>query len=50
MAKRKKKKKTGQSKVAGAGLDGFMDLTNLGVSESAEEEEAEMSYLVSGFA
>ena len=31
------------------GLEGFVDWTNLGVSESAEEEEAEMSGLVFRF-
>ena len=32
------------------GLEGFVDWTNPGISESAEEEEAEMSGLVSSFA
>ena len=47
--KRKKKKKTGQAKAVGVGLEGFVDWTNLRVNESAEEE-AEMSGLVSVFA
>ena len=50
MAERKKKKKTKQSKVVGAGLEGFVDWINQRVSESAEEEKEEMSCLVSGFA
>ena len=51
MVKRKKKKKTGQVKVAGARLEGFMDWTNSGINESVEEqEEAKMSSLVSSFA
>ena len=50
VAERKKKKKTEQSKAANAGLEGFVDWTNSRVSESAEEEEANMSYLVFGFA
>ena len=50
MAERKKKKKTKQSKAVGAGLEGFVDLMNPRVSESAEEEKVEMSCLVSGFA
>ena len=36
-------------KIVGAGLERFMDWTNPGVSESIEEEEVEMSGLVSGF-
>ena len=47
--KKKKKKKIGQAKAIGAGLERFVDWTNSGVSESAEEEEAKMSSLVSGF-
>ena len=49
MAKRKKKKKTGQAKAANAGLEGFVDWTNPRVSESTEEEKAEMSVLVFNF-
>ena len=46
VAKRKKKKKIGQSKAADMGLEGFMDWTNPGVNELAEEEEeVEMSCL-----
>ena len=41
-----KKKKVGQVKAAGKGLEGFVDWTNPGISESNEEEEAEMSSLV----
>ena len=33
-------------KAVGAGLEGFIDWMNTGVSESAEKEEAEMSGLV----
>ena len=47
---KKKKKKTGQIKVASAGLEGFMDWKDLTVSESGEEREAEMSSLATGFA
>ena len=47
--KRKKKKKVEQAKDVGAGLEGFVDMMNLGVSESVEEEEADMSGLVSSF-
>ena len=36
-------------KAVNVGLEGFVDWTNLGVSELAEEEEAEMSGLVSSF-
>ena len=50
MAKIKKKNKTGQSKAASMGLEGFVDGTNLGVSELAEEKEADMFGLVSDFA
>ena len=50
MAKTKKKKKTGQAKAANAGLEGFVDWMNPGVSESTEEEKAEMSVLVLDFA
>ena len=42
MAK-KKKNKTGHIKVVSAGLKGFVDWTDLTVSESTEEREAEMS-------
>ena len=49
MWRREKKKKTRQAKATGAGLERFVDWTNLGVSESAEEEEAMMSGLVYGF-
>ena len=35
-------------KATDAGLEGFMNWTNLGVSESAKEEEVEMSGLVFG--
>ena len=44
------KTKTGQAKVVGKGLEGFMDWTNPRISESAEEEEAKMFGLVSSFA
>ena len=47
--KKKKKKKTEHAKAVGVGMEGFMDWMNPRVSESAEEEEAEMSGLVSGF-
>ena len=47
---KKKKKKTRQAKAAGARLEGFVDWTNSGVSESSEEEEAEMFGLIFGFA
>ena len=47
--KRKKKKKTGQVKASGAGLEGFVDWMNPRVSELDEEEEAEMTSLVSSF-
>ena len=46
----KKKKKIEQEKAVGAELEGFVDWTNPGVSESDEEEKTEMSGLVSGFA
>ena len=46
---KKKKKKTWQTKAAGVGLEGFVDWTNLGVSESAEEEKNEMSGLFFSF-
>ena len=46
---KKKKKKTEKAKATDARLEGFVNWTNLGVSESAEEEEAEMSGLASGF-
>ena len=49
-AESKKKKKTKQSKDVSAGLEGFVDWMNLGVSESVKEEEAEISCLVSDFA
>ena len=49
-AKKKNKKKTMQAKAADAGLEGFVNWTNPGVSKSAKEEEVEMSGLVSGFA
>ena len=49
MAKKKKKKKTRQAKAADAGLEEFVDLMNPRVSESAEEEDVEMSSLVYGF-
>ena len=47
---KKKKKKVGQVKAAGKVLEGFVDLTNPGISESDKEEEDEMSDLVFGFA
>ena len=50
MTERKKKKKTKQSKATDIGLEGFVDWTNPEVNELTEEEEAEMSYLVSSFA
>ena len=46
----KKKKNFGQAKFANEGLEGFVDLTNLTVSQSVEERETEMSGLVAGFA
>ena len=46
----KKKKKSRQAKASGEGLEGFVDWTNLEVSQSAEEREAEMSSLIVGFA
>ena len=49
MAKKKNKKKTRQGKAADVRLEEFMDLMNLGVSESAEEEDIEMFGLVFGF-
>ena len=48
-SKKKMNKKTGQAKAASARLEGFVDWTNPRVNESAKEEEAEMSGLVSGF-
>ena len=48
-AAKKKKKKVGQATAVGTGFEGFVDWTNPGVSESVEEEEAEMSGLVSSF-
>ena len=48
-ATKKKKKKTGQTKVVGMGLEGFVDWTYPTVSQSAEEREVEMSSLVAGF-
>ena len=44
------KKKSGQAKVAGEGLEGFVDWTNPAVSQSIEVREAEMFGLVIGFA
>ena len=46
----KKKKKSGQAKAIGEGLEGFVEWTNLVVSQLAEEREAEMSDLVVEFA
>ena len=37
-------------KAAGEGLEGFVDWTNLEVSQSIEEREAKMSGLIAGFA
>ena len=48
-AEKKYKKKTGQAKATSAGLEGFMDWTNPGVSQPDEEEEVEMLGLVSSF-
>ena len=45
----KKKKKSGQAKAAGEGLEGFVDWTNPAVSQSAKERETKMSSLVIGF-
>ena len=45
----KKKKKSRQVKAVGEGLEGFVDWTNLEVSQSTEEREAEMSSLIVGF-
>ena len=47
---KKKKKMTKHTKVAGAGLEGFVDWMELTVSESIEEGEAEMFSTVVGFA
>ena len=46
----KKKKKSRHAKAASEGLEGFVDRTNLAVSQSTEEKEVEMSNLVAGFA
>ena len=46
---KKKKKKIEKAKATDERLEGFVNWTNLGVSESTKEEEAEMSGLVSGF-
>ena len=46
--KKKKKKKTWQKKATSVGVEGFVDWTNPGVSESVEE--VEISGLVSSFA
>ena len=45
-----KKKKSGQAKDAGEGLEGFVDWTNLEASQSIEEREAKMFGLIIGFA
>ena len=42
--------KTGQDKVFGARLEGFVECTYPIVSESTEEREAEMPSLTAGFA
>ena len=47
---KKKKKKTRQAKATDAGLEGFMDWTNPGVSKSAEEKVVEIFGLAYGFA
>ena len=46
---KKKKKKVERVKDSSEGLEGFVDWTDLKVSESAEEREAEISILVVGF-
>ena len=46
---KKKKKKTDQDKVVGAGLEWFLDWTDSIISEVSEEREAEMSSLAFGF-
>ena len=49
MAK-KKKNKTGQVKVAGAGLKGFVNLMDSKISKSTKDREVEISSLSTGFA
>ena len=49
VVKKKKKKKIGHAKAAGARLEGFMDWISLVFKESAEEEEADMCGLIFGF-
>ena len=46
--KERERKRTRQTKVAGAGLEGFMDWAGVLASESVEEDE--MSMLVAEFA
>ena len=46
----KKKKKSRQVKATGEILEGFVDWTNLVVSQLAEEREVKLSGLVAGFA
>ena len=47
---RKKAKKVGQIKVAGAGLESFVDWVDPISSEPAKEREGDMSSLAVGFA
>ena len=49
-AAKKKKNKTGQVKVAGAGLKGFVNLMDSTVSKSTKDREVEMPSLSTGFA
>ena len=45
----KKKKKSRQVKAVDEGLEGFVDWTNMKISQSTEEREVEMTGLVVGF-
>ena len=48
--KKKKAKRGGQTKAAGAGLEGFVDWMDLTSSELTEERKDDMSSLTAGFA